>query len=139
MKTLNIESGKQQYDLAGKVTVEFCPTDMNFVEKVFSAFQKAEAAQKDVDGELKAADTEKVFEIARRRDAEMREIVNEVFGVDVCTPLFETMNVFAHSGGFPLWSNVLMAVMDECHDNLPEEEKATRARMEKYTKKYKKR
>lgn len=139
MKTLNIENGKQEYDLAGKVTVEFCPTDMYFAEKVYSAFRKAEDAQIGVEAELKAADAEKVFEIVRRRDAEMREIVNEVFGVDVCTPLFGTVNVFARSGGLPLWANVLMTVMDVCYDNLPEEDKATRARMEKYTKKYKKR
>ena len=33
MKELKIETGLVEYNLGGKVTVEFSPTDMNFVEK----------------------------------------------------------------------------------------------------------
>lgn len=138
MKTLQIGNGKLQYKLDDKVTVEFCPTDMAFVEHVIKAMRKAEEKQKEIEAELRGADADTVFEIARRWDKEMRDLVDGVFGVEVCTPLFGTMNTFSRSKGFPLWANVLTAVLDECYDNLPQEEKATRERIQKYTRKYKK-
>lgn len=138
MKTLQIETGKQQYNLSDKVTVEFSPTDMDFVEKVVSVFQRGMSRQDDIEAEISAADPDSIFEIARRRDKEMRDLVNDLFGVDVCTPLFGSMNTFARDNGFPLWANILTAVLDECFDNLPEESKAARQRIEKYTKKYQK-
>lgn len=141
MKDLKIETGLREYNLGGKVTVEFSPTDFNFVESVSTALQAAEKKQKEVEEELRglSGDPDSIFEFARRRDQEMREIVNAPFGKDVCTPLFGSMNVFAHGDGFPLWANLLTVILDECYDNMPQEEKAARARIEKYTRKYKKR
>ena len=95
MKELKIETGKKEYNLGGKVTVEFSPTDMDFVERVINVLQKAEEKQKETESELKGADTSTIFEIAKRRDKEMRELVDDLFGVEVCTPLFGTMNTFA--------------------------------------------
>lgn len=138
MKELIIGSGKREYNLGGKVTVEFSPTDMDFVERAMGVMRTAEENQKAISEELKNADADQVFAIARRRDGEMRDLVNGLFGVDVCTPLFGTMNSFAISDGLPLWANVVMAVLDECYDNVPEEEKAVRYRIDKYTKKYQK-
>lgn len=138
MKTLQIENGKRQYNLSEKVVVEFSPTDMDFVERVITVLRQAEERQKDIEAELRGADADSVFEIARRRDKEMRDLVDGVFGTEVCTPLFGSMNTFARSQGFPLWANVLTVVLDECYDNLPQEEKATRERIQKYTAKYQK-
>ena len=138
MKNLQIETGKQQYNLSDKVTVEFSPTDMDFIEQLVSVFRKAESQQKETEDELKSADAATVFDVAHRRNAEMRELVNTVFGTDICTPLFGSMNVFARANGMPLWANVLLTVLDECYDNLPQEDKATKARIDKYTKKYQK-
>lgn len=139
MKELKIETGKREYNLGGKVTVEYSPTDMDFVERVIEAFQRGMRKQDDIEAEIKETDIDSIFEYARRRDKEMRDLVDGLFGKEVCTPLFGTMNTFARDNGFPLWANVLTAVLDECLDNLPEENKAARARIEKYTKKYQKR
>ena len=139
MKELKIETGKQQYNLGGKVTVEFSPTDMDFVEKAVGVFLHGMKKQDDIEAELGTADPDTIFEIAHRRDKEMRDMVDDLFGVEGCTPLFGTMNTFARDNGFPLWANVISAVLDECFDNLPEESKAAQQRIEKYTKKYQKR
>ena len=56
MKELKIETGKKEYNLGGKVTVEFSPTDMDFVERVINVLQKAEEKQKETESELKGAD-----------------------------------------------------------------------------------
>ena len=40
MKELKIETGKKEYNLGGKVTVEFSPTDMDFVERLINVLQK---------------------------------------------------------------------------------------------------
>ena len=136
MKELKIEPGVVEYNLGGKVTVEFSPTDMNFVEKAINALMRGLKKQDDIEAEIKETDPESIFEYARSRDKEMRELVNDLFGKDVCTPLFGTMNTFARDKGLPLWCNVIMAVVDECVDNLPDEGKACKARIEKYTNKY---
>lgn len=136
MKTLKIETGKQQYDLSGKVTVEFSPTDLDFINRLFQVLQKVEEKQKDTEAELKNAQPTEIFEIARHHDSEIREMVDGLFGVSVCEPLFGTMNTFARSDGLPLWANLLLSIMDECYDNIPNEDAATKMRMERYTKKY---
>ena len=121
MKELKIETCKQQYSLGGKVTVEFSPTDMDFVEKAVGVFLHGMKKQDDIEAELRVEDPDAIFEVARQRDKEMRDMVDDLFGVEVCTPLFGTMNTFARDNGFPLWANVLSAVLDECFGSLPEE------------------
>lgn len=129
-------SGKQQYNLAGKVTVEFSPTDMNFLERVISVFKFAEDAQAETEEALKNATGLDVFDIARKKDVEIREKINELFGAAVCTDLFGDEHVWSRNNGFPIWANLLTAILDVCYDNLPKEEKATKARIDRYTLKY---
>ena len=43
MKSLNLNLGVEDYLLAGKVEVSFNPTDMNFLERLSSAFEVVKA------------------------------------------------------------------------------------------------
>ena len=59
-----------------------------------------------------------------------------VFGAPVCDALFGCMNVYAMADGLPVWCNLMLAVMDEIDTTFAREQKATNARITKYTKKY---
>lgn len=56
MKELNFDSGLVAYSLNGKCEVSFNPTDSNFVERLYSAFEdldkKQESYKENIPGTL---------------------------------------------------------------------------------------
>lgn len=138
MKELNFETGLVTYDLNGKCEVSFNPTDSNFVERLYSAFEELDKKQEGYKAQVdKMADKKEIFEFARERDAEMRTIIDGVFDAPVSDALFGGMNVYAVAGGLPVWCNLMLAVMDEIDTTFAREQKATNPRIAKYTAKYK--
>ena len=137
MKELSFATGLVAYSLNGTAEVAFNPTDAAFVERLFNAFdaldQKQEAYKAEVE---RTADKREIFDIARRRDAEMRAMIDDVMGRPVCETLFGGMNVYAMADGLPVWANLLLAVMDEVDTTFAREQKATNPRIQKYTAKY---
>ena len=133
MKELNFDSGLVTYSLNGKCEVSFNPTDSNFVERLYSAFEDLDKAQIE-----KMADKKEIFEFARERDAEMRGIIDGVFDAPVSEAVFGGMNVYAIANGLPVWCNLMMAVMDEIDTTFSREQKLTNPRISKYTAKYQK-
>ena len=69
-------------------------------------------------------------------DGKMRDILNALFGEDVCTPLFGGMNLFASASGLPVWANLMLAVADEVEACMQGELKKREAKISKYTAKY---
>lgn len=137
MKELNFETGLVTYSINGRCELSFNPTDSTFVEKLFNAFDTLDKKQEAYKAEAeKTANKREVFETARKMDEEMRDIINEVFGLDVCAPLFGEMNVYALADGLPVWSNLMLAIMDEVDTTFAREQKQTNSRISKYTKKY---
>lgn len=137
MKELNFDTGLVTYSINGKCELAFNPTDSTFVEKLFNAFDTLDKKQEAYKAEVeKTANKREVFETARKMDEEMRDIINEVFGFDVCTLLFDTMNVYALADGLPVWSNLMLGIMDEVDTTFARESKLTNPRIQKYTKKY---
>lgn len=140
MKDLIFDTGLVTYSLNGKIEVELNPTDSAFVKRLFDAFDyldsKQEAYREEVE---KLADKKKIFAISEARDKEMREIIDGVFGVPVCEAVFGYMNVYAYASGLPVWCNLMLTVMDEIDTSFAREQKATNARITKYTQKYQKR
>lgn len=138
MKELNFETGLVTYDLNGKCEVSFNPTDSNFVERLYAAFEELDKKQEGYKAQVdKMADKKEIFEFARERDAEMRTIIDGVFDAPVSDALFGGMNVYAVAGGLPVWCNLMLAVMDEIDTTFAREQKSTNSRIAKYTAKYK--
>lgn len=139
MPELKFDTGLVTYTLNGKCEVLFNPTDSVFVKRLFDAFdyldKKQEAYKEEIE---KIADKKQVFEIAQNRDKEMREQIDSLFDVPVCDAVFGTMNVYALADGLPVWCNLLLTLMDEVDTTFAREQKATNARITKYTAKYKK-
>lgn len=139
MKDLNFDSGVVTYSLNGKCEVSFNPTDSNFVERIYTAFNDLDKKQDEYKSRIeKMADKKEIFEFARERDAEMRTIIDGVFDAPVCDAVFGGMNIYAMASGLPAWVNLMLAVMDECDTTFSREQKVTNPRIAKYTAKWSK-
>ena len=139
MKELNFDSGLVTYSLNGKCEVSFNPTDTNFVERLYSAFEELDKKQEGYKEQVAEMTGNKaVFDFARERDAEMRGIIDGVFEAPVCDAIFGGMNVYASANGLPVWCNLILAVIDEVDSTVVKEQKLTSPRLAKYTAKYQK-
>lgn len=135
-KALSFDTGLVTYDVNGKVKITFNPTDSAFVERLFEVFSDLDKKQESYRAEVERATNREVFEIARKRDAEMREMIDSVLGSGVCNALFEDMNLYALADGLPVWANFLLAIMDEIDTVFAREQKQTNVRIRKYSQKY---
>ena len=137
MKSLSFETGINEYDLGGKVTVRFNPTDISFLEKLSDSFQYLDLIQEEVKlSKEEITDEKDVYNLAKNLDRKMRDIIDALFGQDVCTPLFGEMNLFSSAGGLPVWANLMLAIADEVQASMDSELKQREARIRKYTEKY---
>ena len=139
MKELNFDSGLVTYSLNGKCEVSFNPTDSNFAERLYAAFETLDKKQEEYKAQVKSLqDNKAVFDFAKERGAEMRGIIDNVFEAPVSEALFGGMNVYAMADGLPAWCNLMLAVMDEIDVSVAREHKASNPRIAKYTAKYQK-
>lgn len=139
MADLRIETGVVPFTVNDKVTIEFNPTDAEFVEKIFDVFNSMDERQERYQTLVqKTANKKEVFEIARRESNEMREVIDALFEQSVCEPLFGKMNVLALADGLPVWANLMLAIFDQIDTTFAREQKATNQRIKKYTERWKK-
>ena len=137
MAELKFATGVVTFSVNGKRDLTFNPTDSAFVEKLFHAFDTLDKKQEAYKEEIsKIADNREIFEVARKRDAEMRALIDGLFDAPVSEALFGGMNTYSMADGLPVWCNLIMAVMDEVDTGFAREQKATNPRISKYTAKY---
>ena len=139
---LRIETGLQEFNLNGKVTVEFNPSDPEFVKKLYQTFSDLEAKQKDFEEESKNIpedDADEVFGFAERKDREMKDRIDTFFGKEVCKPLFGNMSVYAfNKDGIPVWMALFVAILDQCDSMVDKLGETGSKTVDKYIKKYQK-
>lgn len=138
MITLKIDDALEEVRLNDKVSVWLNLTDTHFINKLFDAFNQMDKARDEYRGRIEELENKELFDFARNLDLHMREIINGVFGVDVCTPLFGETSVCAIANGLPLWANLMLALIDEIDSTIAREKKITNPRILKYTEKYSK-
>ena len=136
-RALNFDTGVVTYHMNDTVDVVFNPTDTAFIERLFNTFDALDQKQEAYKAEIETAEKREIFAIAKKRDAEMRQMIDETLGAPVCDALFSGMNVYALAGGLPVWANLLLAIMDEVDSVFAREQKMTNARVRKYSEKYK--
>lgn len=138
-ETLQFDDGVVAYTVNDKATIAVNPTDADFVRKLFEVFDALDKRQDDYKARVAVvADKREIFDTAREMDAEMRELMDGVFGADICAAVFGTMNVYALADGLPVWCNLMLAVMDRVDTSFAREQKMTNPRLNKYAEKYKK-
>ena len=134
---ITVDTGIREFNLGGKVSVWFNPSDVFFAERIFEAFRTLEDKQNEYTDRLRnIGEDPKIFQFGHELDKDMRERVNSIFGQDVVTPLIGDCNVYALAGGLPIWANILTAVLDVMDDTVKEETKKSKQRVGKYTNKY---
>ena len=102
VKSLNFESGLVTYNINGKCQVSFNPTDSNFVERLYLAFEDLDKKQESYKTQVeKLADKREIFDFAREQDVEMRQVIDGLFDAPVSDSLFGGMSVYAVAGGLP--------------------------------------
>lgn len=136
MQELNISTGLVTYKVNGKLEVTLNPTDIAFVEKLYSVFEELDKKQEAYRAEINAADKREVFHVADRMNTELREMINGAFSMDICSAVFGNMSVCAMADGLPLWANLLLGFMDVVDDTFISEQQKTNARITKYSSKY---
>lgn len=138
MAEIKFETGLKSFDINGAYTVTFAPTDLAFIERVYTALENMDKKQDKYKELAEQASDRDVFDLARKRDSEAREEINAIFGADICSAVFGSLNVFTVADGFPVWANFLLAIIDQLDGSFAEEKKKTNPRIAKYTAKYKK-
>ena len=139
MADIRFETGVVSFNLNDAVSVEFNPTDSVFVEKIYNTFEELDGKQSAYKAEVeRCADKKEIFKIARRRDQEMRDMIDELFGKPVCSALFGSMNIYALADGLPVWCNLMLAVIDQIDTTFSREQRQTNAKIKKYTDKWNK-
>lgn len=146
--SLKIDSGDKEIELINEkrglsVSVIVAVYDVFFLGSIMEAAEKLDALQSDMEklapGEN--GSNEKFIEFFRKSrevDAEMRGVIDELFGVAVCDALFPRQSMFAIGNGAPTWANILYSVIDQMDDGLEDEKKKAQTRIRKYSAKYKK-
>ncbi len=139
-EVIKFDTNLKEFSLNEQTSVFFNPTDMSFIERVFSTVEKLEAVDEAYGAAIdKVEDNAEVFDLAHAHDDEIRAQINALFGKDICTPVFGEMSVSAIADGFPVWANLLFAIIDKLDDSFMEEKKKTNPRLAKYTAKYSRR
>lgn len=137
MQELNFDTGLVTFSINGKAEVTFNPTDSTFVERLFQTFDRLDGKQEDYKAKVTAAKGyRELFGVAREMDAEMREMIDTALGAPVCAQVFGDMSVYAIAGGLPVWSNLMLAVIEQIDTTFAQEQKKTNPRIQKYTGKY---
>lgn len=138
-KALVIDLGVKRYRLNDVAEVCFNPTDPAFADKLYTTFEGLDQKQEQYKADAaRVANKREVFDFARKLNAEMRQMLDAALGDGVSAALFGDLNVYALSGGLPLWANLLLAIMDEMEVGFEAEAKLTHPRIQKYSAKYKK-
>lgn len=140
MGTINFATGDKEFVVNDSISVFFNPTDVNFAEQLYQAFDeldKKQEARKNA-----TVSGVEMFEFARNLDKEMREIIDGLFGEGAADALFvdrrgRKMNCYALADGLPIWTNFMFAVMETMEIETADEKKKTSSRLAKYKAKYK--
>lgn len=136
MNELKLNPNVEEYSInGGAVVLRFNPFDSGFIERFNDAFKDLSETQ-DEFAKAASLDDEAFFQTANATDKKMRGVLNELFGEDICTPIWGNMHVTALSEGLPLWFNLMMALIDEIDNSRKNVPTVRSARLDKYTAKY---
>lgn len=140
MKSLQINTGVEEYRLNDKVSVWLNPADPAFVKHLLDRFSELEQQDKVWREKLKNIDDPKeALTLYDEGDQMFREAVDDVLGAGTCTALLGSVSVMAFADGTPIWMNILLAIMDILDEAVQREQNTTNPKLEMYLKKYRKR
>lgn len=126
MKSIDFDSGFKTYAINGdeSCVIKINTTDFNLPKRIQDANETIKATISEYEGK-NAADDIAGF------DTKVRDIINEVFGSDICTPAFGKTNLFSiTSNGNYIFENFLGALLPVIQADIEEAAKAAQVRPE---------
>lgn len=139
MKSLQINTGVEEYRLNDAVSVYLNPADPGFVKRLLDRFSELEQQDKAWREKLKAIeDPAEVLKAYDEGDLMFRSAVDDVLGEGVCSALLGSVSVLAFADGAPIWMNILLAIMDIIDEAVSREQSTVNPKLEQYLKKYRK-
>ena len=138
MKELNLDTGLVTYSINGKVELTFNPSDADFARNLYSAINHLETKHKEYQKMAQKVDAVEFFDLSKKIDKEMREIIDEAFKQPICDTLFGSMNLYSMANGLPVWCRLFLAIIDEMDGAAAAERNKMKAAISKYTAKYNK-
>lgn len=138
MKNINTGAKVEEYNIDGKIVLRFNPADATFVKNFNAAFKALAEAQSELAEAAKNADDEAFFDASAATNTKLCGVLNDLFGEDICTPIWGTADLTALSDGLPLWFNFMMALIDEIDADMKSVKDVRSARLDAYLAKYQK-
>lgn len=137
MPNLSISTGVVEYTLNDAVTLRFNPTDPAFAKRIYARFSELEAEDKAWREKIQAtADATELLTLYDEGDRIFRSAIDDTLGEGVAAAVLGGVSALAMADGFPVWMNILLAVVDEMDTKITAEQSAANPRVEKYLKKY---
>lgn len=137
-RTLSFAEGTVEYDINGKATAAFNPTDAEFIRRFHETVERLDSRQDGMQADVDAAgdDPAAMYDLLAERDRSMRSEIDGLLGEGVSDALFGRMNCYALADGLPVWMNLVLAIADEVNANIDAEQEKADPRIKAYTGKY---
>lgn len=139
MESLNFKSALKTYAVNGDESnvIKVNTADVGIFERAAKAKSFLEDVKNKAD-EVKNGDGKNAIEIISELDKQVREQLNYIFGTDVSTPAFGTMNCLTFVDGVPVFVGFLNALLDEITADVTAEQKKAETNIAKYVNQVKK-
>lgn len=130
MGALNFQTGKRPYTVNDGAVIYFDPSDAQFAGRIIKAFQNCSKIQNN--GTSQPADIDELVAATEKMVLNIKTEIDGAFGDQVCDKVFGGSSPIAIADGLPVWTNFLMAVIDEIDRNTPDDQARTKARVQQY-------
>lgn len=141
MASISFSSGLKKYTFegdGGSVEVSFNPTDATVLERISTAFERLDDAQREYEGRLGTLKTSKeIFAAVHEMDDLARATIDGIFEQPVSETLYGDVSMISITDGVPLWADFLLIVVELMDDSSGKEAKKKNPRLEKYINRYK--
>lgn len=133
MKSLNFKSALKTYAINGDESnvIKVNTADVGIFERAAKA-QNFLADVRSKAEEIENGDKKNAIEVISELDKQVREQLNFIFGTDVSTPAFGTMNCMTFVDGVPVFVGFLNALLDEITADVAAEQKKAENNIAKY-------
>lgn len=138
-ESIVFDTGVKTYDVNGNADISFNPTSGAFIEKMQNTASELNAIHETF---VKGTETDgsNAYKLLRDADEQMRGVLDAAFGDGFCKAVCpkDKMYLLDIANGFPLWANLMLAILDKMDDSLASEKTVAQTRIRKYSAKYKK-
>jgi hypothetical protein len=141
MQNLSFDDGYKEFSINGDTSkvIRFNPSDMSIIERIKTAYEEiTKATTLDKDIELKADGTPieelgKAADIVKGINDTIKNQIDYIFNSPISDMAFGKQSPLSMVGGQPLYAGFLNAIIPIVEKEVKAQQKASQARINKYT------